>query len=404
MRRREFVQKSAAVAAGFKLFPAFGCSDSSSDPLLGQDPLFEEFDVYVRGEGSHPAYRIPSAVVTAQGSVLAFCEGRQSLNDHSENDILMRRSTDGGRTWEPVSSVYEDGANVLVNPCATVLGSGRILVMFQRFPEGYHSRAEGSWLKLLTPGLEGDTVSTTLLVHSDDDGQTWSAPRDVTAGTKRPTTINSTASGPGVGIVLRRGAHQGRIIMPTNEGWWEGEEHLFNVYACYSDDEGQTWQYGDTAPNGSEGYGNEVQMVELSDGSVMLNSRSASGNRLRKVAISDDGGATWSPLLDDPDLIEPQCQGTILRFTDPLDGQPSRILFANPKTDLFRTHGTVQMSEDEGQTWSVERTITDEFYAYSCLTVLPDQTIGLLYESDAHDKIKFARFNLTWLLESSPDL
>jgi len=177
----------------------------------------EMADVLVAGKAGYPHYRIPSVAVTKKGTVLAFAEARQG-GDHSANDIVLKRSTDAGKTWGPMQVLCEKGKDVLVNPCAVVLDSGRVLLMFQHFPAGYHARAMGKKIKLLSPGIEGETISRTLVMHSDDDGKTWSTPRDVTAGTKRPT-MNSTASGPGMGIVLRRGRHKGRILMPTNEGW-----------------------------------------------------------------------------------------------------------------------------------------------------------------------------------------
>jgi len=350
-------------------------------------------DVFTRGQGTYPAYRIPSVVVTKKGTVLAFAEGRQSLHDHAENNIILRRSTDNGKTWGTLIVVHHSGRDVLVNPCAVVLDSGRALVMYQHFPAGYHARASGK-IKRLTPGIQGDTVSTTLVVHSDDDGATWSKPRDVTAGAKRPTTVNSTASGPGIGVVLRRGTHKGRILMPTNEGWWVGDSRTFNVYACFSDDGGETWRYGEPAPRGAKGHGNEVQMVELADGRVMLNSRSNGGTRHRKTAVSADGGLTWSELKDELQHPEPQCMGSILRYAWPTDGGKSRILFANPGSQKGRRNGVVRMSYDEGKTWPVAKTLYAGGYAYSCLTVLADGSIGCLFERDGYRVITFARFTL----------
>jgi len=276
------------------------------------------------------------------------------------------------------------------------LDSGRVLLMFQRFPAGYHSRAMGKNIKRLSPGLKGETVSKTLLTFSDDDGLHWSKPRDVTAGTKRPPPITATAAGPGRGIVLCRGKYRGRIVMPTNESWWEGKKWFFHVYACYSDDGGLTWRYGEPAPDGGKGFGNEVQMAELSDGRILLDSRSAGGNKCRKSALSSDGGETWTPLRDEEALPEPRCMGTILRYSFPEEDK-SRLIFANPGTREGRRLGTVRLSYDEGKTWPVSRIVYEGGYAYSCLTRLDDGSIGLLFEKDGYKEIAFARFGLEWL-------
>ena len=352
----------------------------------------EKVELFQKGEKY--GYRIPSVVVTKKGTVLAFAERRVGLHDHAQNDLVVRRSTDHGRTFGEEIFVHEDGANVLVNPCAVVLDSGRVLIMYQWFKEGRHARA-GGHMKLLDTGYEGDTVSRTLVVHSDDDGLTWSKPRDVTRGTKRPTVV-STATGPGNGIIVRNGPHKGRIIMPTNEGWFVGKGRNFNVYACFSDDGGETWSMGANAPVGDAGMGNECQVVELTDGRLMLNSRGYTGER-RKVAVSNDGGATWSKLVADDALVEPRCQGTILRYTGS-DGK-SRLLFANPDSPRSkgRHNGTVRISYDEGKTWPVGRVIEPGYYSYSSLVQLADGNIGLLYEAEKCHVMRFARIPLAWL-------
>jgi iduronate 2-sulfatase len=343
-------------------------------------------DVFVQGKDQYPRIRIPAIVTTNRGTLLAFAEGRQA-GDHSENDIIMKRSLDGGQTWGPVQVLDDDGPLALNNPQPVVLpDSGRVLLIYQRNKHGERTAL---------PGYEGEDVGYTLLIFSDDDGQTWSEPRDITRGVKRPAPVTSHAAGPGVGIVLRRGEHQGRIIMPYNQGPF-GQ---WKVYAAYSDDEGETWTYGKTAPDDETGLGNEVQMVELADGTVMLNSRTQDGTKHRKVAFSRDGGETWSPLRDDPTLIEPQCQGTILRYSDPLDGKRSRILFANPASQSGRQNGMIRLSYDEGKTWPVGKVVCPGSFAYSCLTVLPDGAIGLLYERDGYRAISFCKVTLDWLTD-----
>jgi sialidase-1 len=361
------------------------------ETALGQ-PEIEASLVFQKGD--FYGYRIPSLVVTKIGTILAFAERRVGLHDHAQNDIVLKRSSDGGWMWGPEIIVHEDGKNVLVNPCSVVLESGRILMMYQWFKEGYHARS-GPHMKLLEPGLTGEKVSHTLITFSDNDGVTWSRPRDVTAGTKR-AEVNSTATGPGIGIVLRRGKHRGRIIMPTNEGWWEGKNRYFSIYVAYSDDEGATWRYGESVPPGDVGYGNECQVVELSDGTLLFNSRSFSGNHFRKVSRSTDGGQTWSPLVDDKTLIEPECMGSILRYSFPESGK-SVVLFANPASQSARELGTVRISYDEGRTWPLSKLIVPGAYAYSCLTRLPDGNIGLLYEAEEYNSIRFVRFGLNWL-------
>ncbi len=370
----------------------------------------ERYDVFRSGAEGYPSIRIPALVTTQAGTVLAFAEGRQQNRDHAENDIVLKRSEDGGRTWGAMQVIAADGRNCLNNPQAVVLpGSGRVLLLYQVFPHNLHTVPMGDEVKIADPGITGETVQKSYIIHSDDDGRTWSAPREVTAGVKRPASVGH-AGGPGIGIVLRRGPHRGRILMPFNESMYppgslDPGERFFHVYAAYSDDQGETWGYGENAPHdqnlpGQNGWGNEVQMAELVDGAVLMNSRSFGGNRLRKTAASRDGGLTWPALTDDPQLPEPMCMGSLFRYSGLLDGEESVLLFSSPADQQRRTAGTIRLSRDEGESWPVSKILLAVGqFAYSCLTRLPDGAVGCLYETDEYGRIVFARFPLEWLMK-----
>ena len=366
--------------------------------LLGKHPPVDPpppppvIDVFDTGDGLYAAYRIPAIVTTQAGTVLAFAEGRESLSDHAKNDIVMRRSIDGGDTWGPIVVLHDDGDNSLNNPCAVQLHSGpnagRVLLMYQRYPQGCHESC-------VVPGYSGPNICRSFLMISDDDGVTWSAPHETTAQVK-PPVATSIAGGPGVGIQKRRAPHAGRVIFPFNRG----PNPNWKVYAVYSDDGGATWAYGQIADDSqSPGVGNEVQMAELADGSVLLNSRSNAGTKHRKIAHSLDGGATWTPLVDETQLVEPQCMASTLRYTDPIDGMTPRLLYAGPNSQASRVKGTVWMSYDEGQTWPIQREIWPGGYAYSVLSVIDDQTIGVLFERDNYQHISLTKFDLQWLTQ-----
>jgi sialidase-1 len=343
---------------------------------------------FVGGSGGYPVYRIPSLVVTPRGTLLAFAEGRAARKDQSENDIVLRRSTDGGHTWGDLQVVAEDGHNSLNNPTAVVLpdGEGRVLLMYQRYPAASGEFQVGE-------GVAGDGTCLCFITSSDDDGRTWAKPVDVTAQVKRPTGATSIASGPGIGIQLRHGKHAGRVIIPFNQGPLRDCQ----VYAAFSDDAGRSWKYGAVAPTGADGRGNEVQMVELSDGRVMLNSRGSSGKLFRKVAVSGDGGETWSELRDDPALPESRCEASAIRYEEPAGGRKGILLFSNPAVTKGRTHGTVRLSEDDGATWAASRELVVGDFAYSCLAVLPDRSVVCLYETDGYRRIALVRFTINWV-------
>jgi sialidase-1 len=353
-------------------------------------------DVFIAGKDTFKSIRIPAVVVTKKGTVLAFAEGRAANADQANNKIILKRSADGGRTWGQLQVIAEDGANCLNNPCAVVeRETGRSFVMFQSYPAGISERSGQ-----IKPGLEGPAIVRNYLIHSDDDGITWSKLRDVTRTTKSPERVTILASGPGIGIQLRNGPHQGRLIMPFNEGPF-GQWH---VRAVYSDDRGENWRLGEPAPgcrapNGKGGeisLVNEVQMVELAGGEVMLNSRKWGGKALRKTAVSKDGGVTWSKIEEEPALRDPGCMASIYRYSFAEAGNQSCLLYSGPDS-AKRENGTIYLSHDDGKTWPVNIVLFPGSFAYSVLTSLPDGTIGCLFETDNANRIVFARFTREWL-------
>lgn len=361
---------------------------------LAAEPEFT--DVFLSGQEGYASIRIPAVLVTKSGTVLAFAEGRIRPSDQAENDIIAKRSTDGGKTWSPLQVIHEDGANSLNNP--TVVQeqtSGRIFLMYQRIPAHLKEHSANT-----ATGLEGPDIYRNLLVWSDDDGKTWSRPEDVTATTKRPERATTVASGPGIGIQLTRGAHKGRLIIPFNEGPYGKWQN----FAVFSDDAGKTWRYGADVPGafvpdgkgGERSQINEVQMVELSDGSIRLSTRQFAGAKVRRTSISTDGGATWSPVAELPELTDPSCMQGLLRYSfDDATGK-GRLLHTGPDSTK-RDHGAVYLSTDDGATWPVKRELYAGGFAYSVPTRLADGTVGVLFEADGYKRIVFARFPIEWV-------
>lgn len=335
-----------------------------------------QVDVFHSGKEGYHTYRIPTVIGTPQKTLLAICEGRKTgRGDHGDLDLVLKRSRDGGKTWGPLELIYEEGGEAKItigNPAPVVdADTGTIWLPFTR---------------------DNDDV---LVTHSDDDGVTWAKPRLITADVKKPNW-SWYATGPVHGIQLTRGEHKGRLVIPCDhrvkdkQGDWNqtGRSHII-----YSDDHGKTWKLGGITDWGM----NECTVVEQTDGSLMLNMRSYRGHGRRGVATSSDGGATWTKPVDDATLIEPVCQASLLRYTWPGEGGRSRVLYSNPASTKNRSHMTVRLSYDEGQTWPVSKILYDGSAAYSCLTALPEGQIGILYERDNYSKITFARFSLAWL-------
>lgn len=361
---------------------------------LAGEPEFS--DVFSADKETFKSIRIPAVAVSKKGTLLAFAEGRARPADQASNDIVLKRSTDAGKTWSPLKIIAADGDNSLNNPTVVVEQQrGRVFLMFQRIPAHLKENSNN-----IDTGYDGANVYRNLLLWSDDDGVTWSIPADVTRSTKRPTRATTIASGPGIGIQLTRGPHRGRLIFPFNEGpYWQ-----WNNFAVFSDDRGATWRYGENVPGafvpdsklGQRSRINEVQMVEMTDGSVRLNSRSFAGAKCRKTAVSKDGGVTWSPVQEVPGLTDPGCNASILRFSFDDGSGCGRILYSGPDSS-GRDTGTVHLSLDDGRTWPVKRILWPGSFAYSVLTRLPDGTVGCLFEADNYKRIVFARFPISWL-------
>jgi len=356
-------------------------------PASARADKIERTAVFESGREGYHAFRIPSVIVTPGGTLLALCEGRKSsLSDHGDIDLVCKTSVDAGRTWSPLRVVYEEGGDAkttIGNPCPVVDASTKTL-----------------WLPFCR---DNDRVFVT---SSKDDGQTWSKPREITPDVKRPGWT-WYATGPGIGIQLTQGAHKGRLLIPCDHRETIDGQVVMLSHVFYSDDAGQSWTLGQSVGKHTD----ECQLAELSDGTVQINMRNyweRTGKQpvkggMRAIAHSRDGGETWSPLTFDAALIEPVCQASLLRLPAAND-DAGGLLFSNPASKKDRRKLTVRLSRDDGKTWPVSRVLHEGPSAYSCLTVLPDRTVGCLFEAGektAYERIDFARFELSWLAEAT---
>src|SRR3990172_7027661 len=210
------------------------------------------------GAGSQYGFRIPALAISKTGTLLAFCERRVGLNDHAENDIVLRRSLDGGKTWNSMQVVAEEGGDSLNDPCVVVLESGRVLLRYTRFPKGVHAN-NSKHTGIAEPGYGGPKNVRIYLTHSDADGGTWSQPRAVTRAMRREEAIS--LGSPGVGLLLSRGPHRGRILFPNYEVYHLGGGKRKSANSVsYSDDGGESWKLTATiAEAASNGFGDEAQ-------------------------------------------------------------------------------------------------------------------------------------------------
>ena len=395
-----------------RILPLLACLGGS---LLAAatGPVLEKQNLFVVGDNpDYTRYHIPGLAVSARGTVLAWCEARKTAGDWADIRVLLRRSTDDGRTWSaPVSIVDVAGPHVK-NSASLRL-----------------SDVNATDRTYNNPVLIADRDCTVHMVfcleymrsfyqRSEDDGVSWSEPVEITDvfnGFRPEYDWKVLATGPNHGIQLRTG----RLIVPvwlsTGTG---GNAHRPSVTSTiYSDDGGKTWQRGEIAVPCTDEFvnPNETVAIELSDGRVMLNVRNESPNHRRLVTISPDGATGWSEPYFDDALIEPICMAGLVRYRH---AGRSLLLFSNPD-NLTRADGeaapgrsrdrrnlSIRSSDDEGRTWSDAKTLEPGWSMYSDIAVTPAGTILCFYGSGperhfAGEQLTLARFNLAWLLDDS---
>ena len=339
-------------------------------------------DLFTSGHESYHTFRIPSIILTQAGSLLAFCEGRRrGQGDSGDIDILLRRSDNGGQTWSSIQTVWADPGNTCGNPCPVVdRQSGAISLLLT------HNLGTDVEHQIIDGTSEG--TRTVWLTRSENDGHTWSPPRNIT-GTTKKAHWTWYATGPGAGIQLR----SGRLVIPCDH--IEATSKKYFSHVIFSDDGGISWSLGGTTPQDQV---NECEVVQLDDGRLLLNMRNYDRNqRTRAVSYSDDEGMSWSNLVRKDELIEPICQASLRRLETP---EGTKLLFTNPASEEKRENMTVRLSDDGGQTWPYQGTLHAGPAAYSCLVALPDGHAGCLYECGAnspYEVIRFAQFDLSWL-------
>lgn len=352
-------------------------AQETNGPDLRLQPLF------VSGAAGYGRYRIPALVVTPAKTVLAFCEGRRKAAGLTGDiDLVLRRSTDSGATWQEPQVVADDGPQTLGNPCAVIdREDGTIWLAFTR------SLGEDLEDQIVAGTSRGTT--TVWIVSSRDDGRSWSPPREITS-TAKQADWTWYGTGPGVGLQLR----SGRLLIPSYHA--HRQSGIYRCHALYSDDRGQTWKHGSVLGD----HTSEPQCVERDDRSIAINARGTNQQGFRTVGTSTDGGVTWTQVELDKRLPEPGCQGSFLRLPPVRPREKSRWLFSNPPGPK-RRELTLRLSTDEGQTWPVSRILDPGPSEYSCLALLPDGALGCLYERNPgptyKPEVTFVRIPLGWL-------
>jgi len=312
-------------------------------------------------------------------------------------DIGLSRSTDGGRTWEPVRVIMDMGEygglpqeqNGCSDPGILVdrqTGTIFCFAVWMNGKPGKHQwTGDGS-----EPGYEIGKSAQFLMVRSRDDGRTWSKPENLTRKLKKAEWWLFAPS-PQQGLSLA----DGTLVMPAQGRDKKGVE--FSTVMT-SRDHGATWTVGTPAYSG----GSECQAVQLGDGAILLNMRNQH-ERYRAVFVTRDLGRTWEAHeTNRKTLIEPNCNGSLLRVDYTEAGKKQHVLlFANPHSQRARTHQTIQLSFDDGSMWPTSHhMLLDEGRGagYPSLTRIDDRHIGIVYEG-SQAQLVFEKISLKELLK-----
>lgn len=360
--------------------------------------------VFVSGTDGHKSYRIPAIIGLPDGTLLAFAEGRvRGSADFGDVNIVMKRSTDNGRSWKAMSTIVDYDSLQAGNPAPVAdltdpeYPGGRIFLFYNT-----GNNHEGEVRK-------GNGYREVWYKTSSDGGIKWSESVNITAQVHRPLKpeVNPQysfsedwrlyANTPGHAMQFRQGIYEGRILIPANHSAGEPKENWEDcaAHTFFTDDHGKTFRLGQAV---SLPGSNEATAAEISGNRLMLNARNQKGDiRARIVAISDDGGESWSNVFFDQMLPDPVCQGSILNIGE-YNGR-SILAFSNPADTSDRNNLTLRFSYDDGESWStailVDKSDDAEkrknFTAYSDIVLTKTGEIGILYERDNYKEIVFKK-------------
>lgn len=346
--------------------------------------------LFQSGTHGYRNFRIPALVATSSGVLLAFCAARYGIGDDWDaSNLVMRRSTDGGTTWSEIRVLVGDGQFPHDNAVPIAGRDGTLHLLF--------------------------TINSARLFHctSQDDGQTFSAPIEITQVVQGFASFypwNVCASGPGHGIELS----SGRLLVPL---WLSSGGPIHRpsaVVTIFSDDGGKSWHRGELVCQDSAWVKNPSESVvaQLADGRVLISVRNESPQQRRLLAYSNNGSSSWQ-FSYAADLLEPVCMASLLTLPEGtlLHAAPSPLSTltqpwygrtapdqANPDTHaspLLRQRLVARLSQDGGESWVEAGVLEPGWAGYSDLARTPDGTLHCFYEAGALDGNMFDPETLT---------
>ncbi|MBT3383457.1 MAG: exo-alpha-sialidase [Prolixibacteraceae bacterium] len=351
-------------------------------------------------------YRIPGLATTNKGTLIGVYDIRYNsgVDLQEDVDVGMHRSTDSGKTWEPMKVIMDmkewgglpNDQNGIGDPSVLVDRETNTIWVAAVWAYG-HPGQRNWWAS--RPGLEPKTTSQFVLVKSEDDGVTWSEPINITKQIKQPEWY-LLLQGPGKGITLK----DGTLVFPAQ---FKDKNDMPHSTIISSKDHGKNWTIG----TGAKSNTTEAQVIELNDGGLMLNMRDnrngsdKSETNGRAVAVTYDMGKTWKThSTSNGALQEPTCMASLIKEEFIVDGEKKiLVLFSNPNSKFGRHHMTIKVSLDDGETWPEKHQLLIDFgggRGYSCMTKVDDKHVGILYEGSQADLI-FQVFSVDDILKGN---
>ncbi|MBM1105415.1 exo-alpha-sialidase [Aurantibacter crassamenti] len=353
--------------------------DISKDTLSLSTPFYS-------GMNGYHAFRIPTVIQT-KNTLIAFAEGRKnSTSDFGDIDIVYRRSTNQGKTWQPMQVLYDLDTMAVQNPVPIyVKKENKVVFLFNTTSMSEHD--------ILNTDYELKDERMAYMTASSDEGKSWAPVQNITRSVKRKDW-RWHAIGPVHGIELKHSANKGRLVVPIAMSIAKGNK-AYCMALVYSDDSGNTWQIGAVDENLKDAVqANETTIAELPDGRIYINTRDQNGGSKEKnrgETFSLDGGLTFQePIVESDKFPSPVVQAALLSW----NGDKNQILFSTPSSKNKRENLVIMTSSDNVKTWNTLFKVHEGYSAYSDLVQMDENTLGVIYETDDYKKIRFKRISM----------
>ena len=351
---------------------------------LSKDSIGVSIPFY-SGLKAYHAFRIPT-IIKSNTALIAFAEGRKnSTSDFGDIDLTYRRSLNNGATWEELKILYDLDTLAVQNPVPIYVASeNKIVLLFNTTSLSEHDVLHTDYPK--------NRERKAYLTMSTDDGLTWRSPKEITQQVKR-NHWRWHAIGPVHGIELKHESSRGRLVAPVAISIEKGNE-AYCMALIYSDDQGENWNIGAVDTNLTDAVrSNETTIVELTDGRIYVNTRDhLGGSKLknRGETYSVDGGLSFTkPIIESDNFPSPIVQSALLRWAEERKEGENSILFSTPSDREKRVDLMIMVSYDESESWTPFIKVHDGHSAYSDMVKLDKTTLGVIYETDDYQKIRF---------------